>query len=316
MKNIPLLYDCDPGYDDAIALVLMLSACAAGKLDVRSVTTVAGNQTIDKTFANAKKVLSVLGKRVPLAAGATKPLLRELHTAGDVHGETGLDGPVIPDALWQGYQAESCGAVELMKRAIDAASVPVTMVATGPLTNVALLFTAFPEVKAKIERLSIMGGGIEAGNRSSAGEFNILEDPEAAALVFQSGVPILLSPLDVTHKALILPNEVEYMRTRCGHVGKFIAELVDFGGKHSQQQGFAGTPLHDPCAVAALLRPDLFQTKAYHIDIDTGTSVAAGMTLADRRQWTEAKPNATVCVNIDREGFIKLLFEAAASYGE
>ena len=308
MKKIPIIIDCDPGHDDAIALIL---AFAQEALEVKGVTVVAGNQTLDKTLGNAKKILSFIGKRPPVAAGAARPLFRNLETAPLVHGESGLDGPAIPEA---DFKEEPFGAVELLRKIIMESPEPVTLVPTGPLTNIALLFSAYPEVKKNIRQISLMGGGIAMGNWTAAAEFNIYVDPEAAALVFASGLPIIMAPLDVTHRAMIMRSEVERLRNLGGKVPVLVAEILDFFFEFHRSQGFAGAPLHDPCAVAWLVKPELFIAKPFHVAVETQGASTAGMTLADQRPWTSAAPNATVLLDLDREGFIRLIIDACKFY--
>ena len=308
MKKIPIIIDCDPGHDDAIALIL---AFAREELEVKAVTVVAGNQTVDKTLNNAKKILSFIGKHPPLAAGAAKPLVRELVTAPSVHGESGLDGPQIPEP---DFDEEPIPAVELLRRTIMESPEPITLVPTGPLTNIALLFSTYPEVKKNICRISLMGGGLETGNWTASAEFNIFVDPEAADIVFNSGLPITMAGLDVTHRAMILPEEVEQLRNMGGKVPALVAALVDFYGRFHARQGYSGAPLHDPCAVAWLVRPEIFSAKPYRIDIETSGIHTAGMTLADRRPGTDAKPNALVLLDLDRAAFINMLFDACKYY--
>ncbi|MDR0662987.1 MAG: nucleoside hydrolase [Spirochaetaceae bacterium] len=309
MSKLPVIIDCDPGHDDAIALVL---AFASEKLDIRAVTVTGGNQTLVKTLNNARKVLSYIGKRPRLAAGADKPMFRNLEVAEAVHGNSGLDGPALPET---DYKEEPIPAIDLMRQIIMESALPVTLVPTGPLTNLGILLTAYPEVKKNIGGVSLMGGGIETGNWSAAAEFNILVDPEAAEIVFTSGLPITMCPLDVTHKALLLPGELEALRKHGGKVSVMVAELVDFYYRYHVGQGFAGAPLHDPCAVAWLIAPEIFTTKDYHISVETRGKYTTGMTFADRRPWTTAKPNATVCIDIDRVAFISLVIEACKSFG-
>jgi pyrimidine-specific ribonucleoside hydrolase len=191
---------------------------------------------------------------------------------------------------------------------------PITLIPTGPLTNIAILFTAYPELKKNIDKISLMGGGIEMGNWTSAAEFNIFVDPEAADIVFRSGVPIVMSGLDVTHKAMIMRNEIEQLRKLGGKVPPLVAELVDFYFKFHDRQGFDGAPLHDPCAVAYIIDPRLFVTKPFHVDIECSGKYTSGMTLVDKRPWSEAVPNATICLDLDRKKFIDLIFEACRFY--
>ncbi|MDR2053917.1 MAG: nucleoside hydrolase [Treponema sp.] len=308
MKKIPVIIDCDPGHDDALALIL---AFASEKLDIKAVTVTGGNQTLTKTVRNAKKILSYIGVRPPLAAGADKPMFRELQIAPEVHGESGLDGPILPET---GYNVEPVPAVELLHRVILESPEKITLIPTGPLSNIGILFTVYPEVKKNIKRISLMGGGLQMGNWTSAAEFNILVDPEAADIVFSSGLPITMSGLDVTHKAMIMRDELEALRKLGGKVPVLAAELLDFFFEFHVRQGFPGAPLHDPCAVAWVIAPELFTTRPYHVLIETQGKYTTGMTLADQRPWTKAAPNVDVCLDIDRAGFIRLLTEACASY--
>ena len=300
--------DCDPGHDDAIALIL---AFGSGALDIKAVTVTGGNQTLKKTLLNAKRVLSFIGKRPPVAAGAEKPMCRELEIAPSVHGESGLDGPVLPEP---DFQEEPVPAVELLHKVIMESPEPITLIPTGPLTNIGFLFSIYPEVKKNIRLISLMGGGIGTGNWTPAAEFNILVDPEAADIVFTSGVPIIMSGLDVTHKALIMREEIEFLRNLGGKVPVMVAELLDFFARFHDKQGFPGTPLHDPCAVANVIKPELFTTMPYHIDIECRGKHTTGMTLADRRPWSNAAPNVNACVDVDRKGFIDLIIEACKSF--
>src|SRR4051794_6867761 len=219
--STPILLDCDPGHDDAIALLLALGS---DELELRGVTTVAGNQTLEKTTANAIRVLELAGRgEIPVAAGARRPLVREPRVAADVHGETGLDGPDLPPP-----QAEPAAehAVDFLAERVEGA----TLVATGPLTNVALLLARYPDARPK--RIVLMGGAIAEGNVTPAAEFNIWADPEAAQRVFSSGLDVTMVGLDVTHKALVTTEDAEQLR-RAGRIGKVVAELLDFyGGFH------------------------------------------------------------------------------------
>lgn len=303
-----VVFDCDPGHDDAIALLL---AFASEQLDVRAVTVSAGNQTVEKTLNNAKKIISLAGASPRIAKGAGSPLFRELIIAPSVHGDSGLDGPDIPDS---DLREEDIGAVELMREVILGCEQKVTLVATGPLTNVASLFLAYPELRERIELLSLMGGAVYGGNWTAAAEFNILVDPEAADIVFRSGVPIVMAGLDVTHRALIYPGEVETIRGLGGNVAVITAELLDFFSKFQLKAGFAGSPVHDACAVAYLVAPSLFTVKELHIDVETKGVHTVGATVADLFGVTGKPANTTVCMDIDRAGFLELICEAMRYY--
>lgn len=308
-KKIPIIIDCDPGHDDAIALIM---AFAAKNLKVLAVTTTSGNQTLEKTTRNALRVLSYIGKQPLVAKGCTAPLIRPLEVAPSVHGNSGLDGPVIPEAT---FSAQEESAWELSNRLIQESPEPVTMVCTGPLTNLAILLKTYPKVKQSIKRVCLMGGGIDHGNWTAAAEFNILVDPEAASIVFSSGIPIVMCGLDVTEKAILRVEDIEAIRNFGGRVPMFVAELLDFFLKFHMSMGFSGAPLHDPTTVAYLMRPELFVTENLYVQVETQGKYTTGMTFADKRvNPHKPKPNATVCMDIDREGFVRLLKECCLSY--
>ena len=310
MKKIPLIIDCDPGHDDAIALIMMFSS---PRYDIKAVTVSSGNQTLKKTTANVFKILNYINRSVPVALGAEKPMVRDLIIAPSVHGDSGLDGPVFTDLKGEPVSKK---AWELSRDIILSSPDPVTLMATGPLTNLGILFTCFPEVKGNIERICIMGGGIEHGNWSIAAEFNILVDPEAAEIVFNAGIPLVMCGLDVTEKAMLFSDDIERLRGS-GNVGKLVAVLLDFFFQFHFQMGFSGVPLHDPCAAAYLLDPTLFKSEDYHVIIETGGKYSAGATIADRRvNPGKASPNATVCMDIDRQRFVSLILECCRSYNE
>lgn len=308
-----IIIDCDPGHDDAIALILAL---ASPELKVEAVTTCAGNQTPDKTLRNALRILTLLERQdIPVAGGALKPLLRELIIADNVHGESGLDGPSLPDPDFA-PQAEN--AVELMARILRASPHPVTIVATGPLTNVALLLAGHGALVAKIERIVIMGGAVMLGNWTPAAEFNIFVDPEAAERVFKSGIPITMASLDVTHQAQVMDEDIDRIRQLNNPVAEVVAGLLDFFMLYHRQErwGFQGAPLHDPCTIAWLLAPELFTSIERWVGIETRGEYTQGMTVVDYYQLTGNKPNAEVLMGINRQGFIDLLVERVARYGE
>ncbi|ATM96730.1 putative hydrolase [Yersinia frederiksenii] len=308
-----IIIDCDPGHDDAIALILAL---ASPELKVEAVTTCAGNQTPDKTLRNALRILTLLERQdIPVAGGALQPLLRELIIADNVHGESGLDGPSLPDPDFA-PQAEN--AVELMARVLRASPHPVTIVATGPLTNVALLLAGHGALMAKIERIVIMGGAVMLGNWTPAAEFNIFVDPEAAERVFKSGIPLTMAGLDVTHQAQVMDEDIDRIRQLNNPVADVVAGLLDFFMLYHRQErwGFQGAPLHDPCTIAWLLAPELFTSIERWVGIETRGEYTQGMTVVDYYELTGNKPNANVLMGINRQGFIDLLVERITRYGE
>lgn len=307
-RPIPIILDGDPGHDDAIAWML---AQASPMLDIRGVCSVSGNQTIEKTTYNALRVCTLLGIDAPVAAGRPKPLVNDVLNAPSIHGESGLDGPPLPEP-----NREVCGltAAELMAKLLRESDEPLTIVPTGPLTNVAALLLAHPELKHKIARISLMGGGVMQGNWTPAAEFNILVDPEAAKIVFTSGVPILMAGLDVTEQALVMPEDVERIRSVGNPVSRIVAEWLEFFYVFHRSIGYAGAPMHDPCAVAALINPDLFEIRPLHVEIETQGMYTRGATVADFR-GNSAQPNARCLLNVDREKFVELLIEAVKYYG-
>lgn len=307
MKKIPVIIDCDPGHDDALMLML---AFGSGRFDVKAVTTSAGNQTQEKTLTNALKILTLIDARVPVYRGCEKPLLRNLIIADYVHGETGLDGPALPQPA---FRAESISAVEGIADILSKSQEKITIVPTGPLTNIATFLLAYPHLKPKIERISLMGGGIFRGNMTPLAEFNIYADPEAAHIVFQSGVPITMCGLDVTHKALVFQKDIEMFRSIGNKTGHATAGLMDFFSifyRKNRIELDGGAALHDPCAIAWLIDPDIFQTKPCYVDVETHGSLTTGTTVVDFYNVLDKSPNAEVAYDIDRERYIQMLHEA------
>jgi inosine-uridine nucleoside N-ribohydrolase len=300
-----IVIDCDPGHDDAIAILLAL---ASPEVELVGVSTVAGNQTLDKTTRNALVTLEVGGRTdIPVAAGADAPLHRKLRTAAHVHGETGLDGPELPEPQAQPAAAH---ATDFLAEVIDRGTV---LVPTAPLTNIALLLERHPHVRERIERIVWMGGAIGEGNVTPAAEFNAFVDPEAAALVFASGIPITMIGLDVTHKALFMRDHAEQLR-EAGRAGRFVAELSDFFQRfHERSYGFEGSPIHDAIAVAHVIDPTLVTTRHVNVAIETRSELCDGRTVVDLRGVTGRPRDADVGVDIDAERFLELLVSRIAS---
>jgi inosine-uridine nucleoside N-ribohydrolase len=306
----PILIDCDPGHDDAIALLLAL---ASPEVDLLGITTVAGNQTLEKTTANALKILEFVGRtEVPVAAGAPRPLVREPYVAAYVHGETGMDGPDLPAPRTAPVSEH---AVDFLAAKLTASPEPVTVIPVGPLTNVGLLLARYPEAADRIDRIVLMGGAIAEGNVTPAAEFNIWADPEAASRVFTSGIDVTMIGLDVTHKALFRPADSERLAAT-GRVGRLVAELFGFYQQfHSEQYGWDGSPVHDAVAVAHVVRPGIVHTADRGVVVDCGGELSRGRTYVDlwgRAHW---EPNAHVAVDIDAQGFVDFLVERLASLG-
>ncbi len=304
-----VIYDCDPGHDDAVALLLAL---ASPEIELLGVTTVAGNQSLELTTANAIRVLDHVGRaEVPVAAGASRPLVREPQASAEVHGASGLDGPSLPPPS---REPEREHAVDWMARTILEAK-PVTLVATGPLTNVALLLARHPEAESGVERVVLMGGSIGEGNVTPAAEFNIWCDPEAAARCFESGLEKTMVGLDVTYKALVRPEHARRLAS-AGRAGRLTAELYEFySGYHRRTHGWDGAPVHDAVAMAHLVDPALLETCYCGVRIDTGGELSRGRTNVDRWGRAAWAPNCHVAVDVDAERFLELLVERIGALG-
>jgi inosine-uridine nucleoside N-ribohydrolase len=300
-----IVMDCDPGHDDAMAILLAL---ASPELELLGVTTVAGNQTLDKTTRNALITLEVAGRSdVPVAAGADAPLQRTLRTAAHVHGETGLDGPELPEPSAQPVGAH---AADFLAELIEPG---VVLVPTAPLTNVALMLGRHPDVRDRLERIVWMGGSIGSGNVTPAAEFNCFVDPEAAAAVFASGIPVTMIGLDVTHKALFTRTHADELRGT-GRAGRFVAELSDFfQAFHERSYRFDGSPIHDAMAVAHVIDSTLVATSHVNVEVETSSEFCDGRTIVDLRGVTGREPNADVGVDVDAARFLDLLVSRLAS---
>ena len=298
-----LVLDCDPGHDDAIAL---LFALASPEVELLGVTTVHGNQTLDKTTDNALRVLQLVGRTdVPVARGAERPLVRELHVAAHVHGESGLDGPELPPATTA--PVEQAAVDFLLEHVVGDAM----LVAVGPLTNVALAL----DEGLRPERIVLMGGAIAEGNMTPAAEFNIWADPEAAQRVFHAGVPVTMVGLDVTHRALLTPAWAERFRA-AGRVGAFVADLVEFFKRyHARTSGWDGAPIHDAVALAQAIRPGVVVTEHVNVEVELESELCRGRTVVDRWRRTERPPNADVAVEIDGDAFLELLLDRIGGLG-
>jgi len=302
----PVILDCDPGHDDALAIAL---AVVRRELDVLAITTVAGNAGLAATTRNAGRVLALLGRDdIPVAAGADRPLVREPWVPVEFHGESGLDGADLPEPARPPVDVT---AVELTTRLLRAASEPVTLIATGPLTNIALLLHAAPGLRERVDTISLMGGSLGAGNTTASAEYNIWADPEAADTVFRSGIPIRMAGLDVTHQALMLPADVARLEGLGNRAGLVFADLMRFFAIHHRDRyGWEGPPVHDAVAVAWLLDPGLVDSRRLRVDVEVGDGLTRGRTVADHEGLAGQPPNAEVGLTIDREGLMDLIVDA------
>ena len=306
--STPIIIDCDPGHDDAIALLLAL---ASPEVELLGVTTVAGNQTLPKTTTNALRVLELVDRAdIPVAAGAARPLVRELKVAEWIHGESGLDGPTLTEPK---TEADRCHAIDLIAELVESHGEPIALVPVGPLTNIALLLARYPELESRLGPVVAMGGAVGLGNVTPSAEFNVWQDPEAARRVFQSELEVTMIGLDVTHSALLGPREADELR-EAGTPGRFVAELLDFfAGRNADVYELEGAPIHDAVAVTHVVRDDLVSTEHLYVDVDCSWGPGRGRTNADRWARGDEPPNVHVGLEIDGPGFTRFLVERLAS---
>ncbi|MDJ1007494.1 MAG: nucleoside hydrolase [Paracoccaceae bacterium] len=311
MARRKIIIDTDPGQDDAVAILLALASPA--EIEVLGITAVAGNVPLALTQKNARIVCELAGRRdIAVFAGCDAPLKRRLVTAEHVHGKTGLDGPVLPDPTMP--LADTHGVDFIVETLRTEAPGTVTLCPLGPLTNIATALERAPDIGPRIAEIVLMGGAyFEVGNITPAAEFNIYVDPEAAEIVFRSGVKLTVMPLDVTHKALTTRPRVEAFRNLGTDPGRVVAEWTDFFERFDEAKyGQDGAPLHDPCVIAYLLRPDLFSGRNINVEIETGSDLTRGMSVADWWRVTDRAPNATFMGDVDADGFFALLTERVA----
>jgi inosine-uridine nucleoside N-ribohydrolase len=305
-----ILLDCDPGHDDAIALLLAL---ASPEVELIGVTTVHGNQTLQKTTVNALKVLEFAGRtEIPVAGGAARPIRREPFHSAYVHGESGMDGPSLPPPT---TPPDPRHAVDFIAETVLASEDPITLVPTGPLTNIGLFLALRPDAAERVERIVLMGGAIGEGNVTPAAEFNIWVDPEAADRVFMSSLDVTMVGIDVTHQAIFGPEPTAELRA-AGRVGAMVAELLAFYGQfHKQAYGWDGSPIHDAVALAHAFRPGIVETVYTGVRVDCEDGLGRGRTNCDLRGRVGWEPNVHVSVGIDKDAFVSLLVERISSLG-
>ena len=306
-----IIIDTDPGQDDAVAILLALAS--PDEIDVLGVTAVAGNVPLPLTQKNARIVCELAGKPDTLVfAGCDAPLVRKLVTAEHVHGKTGLDGPQMSDPAMPLQDQHAVEYIIETLRAHDAGT--ITLCPLGPLTNIATAFKNAPDIIEKVQEIVLMGGAyFQVGNITPAAEFNIYVDPEAAKIVFDSSVPIVVMPLDVTHKALTTRARVEAFRALGTKVGDMVAAWTDFFERFDKEKyGSEGAPLHDPCVIAYLIQPDLFTGRHVNVEIETVSELTLGMTVADWWRVTDRAPNAMFMGDLDSDGFFALLADRLA----
>ncbi|HVK91822.1 MAG TPA: nucleoside hydrolase [Mycoplana sp.] len=306
-----IIIDTDPGQDDAAAIMLALGSPDA--LDVLGITAVAGNVPLQLTTRNARIVCELCGRSdLKVFAGADAPLKRPLVTAEHVHGKTGLDGPVFDEPTMPLQEMHAVDFIVETLRSEPPGT--VTLCTLGPLTNVALALQKAPDIAGRVAELVMMGGGFfEGGNITPAAEFNIYVDPEAADVVFKSGIPIVMMPLDVTHKVMTLKSRVAKLRAIGSPPAIALVEMLEFFERFDvEKYGSDGGPLHDPTVIAYLLRPNLFGGRDCNVEVETVSPLTAGMTVVDWWQVTDRKHNARVMREVDADGFFELLTERVA----
>ncbi len=308
MQPRKIIIDTDPGQDDAVAILLALAS--PEEIDVLGITAVAGNVPLSLTEKNARIVCELAGKpQTRVFAGCDRPLSRPLITAEHVHGKTGLDGPVLTDPK---MPLEALHGVDFIIETLrNAPAKTITLCPLGPLTNIATALLKAPDIAERIEEIVLMGGAyFEVGNITPSAEFNIYVDPEAADIIFKSGLPITVMPLDVTHKALVTKPRNDAFRALCSSVGRATAEMTDFFERFDKEKyGIAGAPLHDPCVTAYLIKPELFKGRFINVMIETSSELTMGMTVADWWRVTDRPANAIFMNDIDADGFFTLLTE-------
>jgi purine nucleosidase len=305
-----IIIDTDPGQDDAVAILLAL---ASPELEVLGITAVAGNVPLELTEKNARKICELAGRpEVKVYAGAVRPLVRALETAEHVHGKSGLDGPELPEPRMPLQRQHAVDFI--VETLMSAAPGTVTLCPLGPLTNIALALIREPAIAPRIREIVLMGGGFfEGGNITPAAEFNICVDPHAADVVFRAGTPIVMMPLDVTHKALTSAERIAAFRALGTRVGTATAEMLDFFERFDvEKYGSEGGPLHDPCVIAYLLKPELFGGRECNVTIETVSELTMGMTVVDWWGVTDRPKNAMVIREINDGGFFALLTERLA----
>lgn len=307
MRNVIL--DCDPGHDDAISIII--AASAASDLNILGITTVAGNVEVEKNTINTLKICELLELDVPVVQGARRPLVKESEIAPEIHGETGMDGPELPDPQIEVTEGH---AVDFIIEQVMNSSEQVTLVPTGPLTNIAMALIKEPRIIENIDEIVLMGGGT-FGNWTPAAEFNIFVDAEAAKVVYDSSVPVTMFGLDVTHRVIATEDIIERVGKIDNKIAVFVKELlIFFGETYKNHFGFNGGPIHDACTTMYLLKPELFKTEYLNVTVETKGEYSYGMTVIDTLSVTGREPNTNVAFEVDTEAFWTLFEEILKSF--
>lgn len=306
----PIIIDCDPGLDDAIAL--MVAFAWQDQLEIRGITCVAGNQTVAKTFRNARRITKYLNAEVPVARGASHPLIKPLTLAEKANGQTGLEGMEIPAEM---SQPSELSAFDLISEILDQAEEKVTIIAIAPLTNVAQVLSVRPQLKKKIDHITLMGGSSLVGNMTPVSEFNMFVDPEAAKIVLDSGVPITIFGLDVTYQAYTTRQDIQRIADIGNKASRMLRDLLHYSMAYSESMGLGGVAIHDACTVISELRPALFSgLKKVNVDIDTSGGPCYGCTLVDLHNLTGKPKNVDFVTEVDREALNDFLYTCCSHY--
>jgi purine nucleosidase len=314
----PIILDCDPGHDDAMAILL---ARGCPDIDLRAITTVAGNQTLDKTTLNARRVCTVAGIHdVPIHAGCDRPLVRPQIVAPEIHGSSGLDGPVFGEPT---VDVAAEHAVDFLVRTLMASAGEITLVPVGPLTNIAMALRREPRIARRTREVVLIGGSYGRGNRTPTAEFNILADPEAAAIVFGAGWPVTMVGLDLTHQAGASQRVIDEIAAMGTGVSRMVVDMLEFyRGSYHSVEGLGDPPVHDPCAVARVARPGLVEVADAFVAVETHGEWTSGMTVTDFRGQGPGRPgrlghepNTKVATKLDRDGFWTLMLDALKTVG-
>lgn len=311
MKKRNVILDCDPGHDDAFAMYILL---AADNIDLKAVTTASGNQTQEKVYSNAVKLLALANRQdIPVAKGFVKPMKRDLVVALDIHGESGIDGAILPDIE---VKEPEMKAIDLMAKVIKESDEPVTIVATGPLTNVAIFLLAYPELHHKIELISFMGGACFGGNWSSTAEFNVYVDPDATSVVVDSKIPTAMFGLDVTLKAEFFDEDIEKVRAIDSDIGRNFVGILEFFSTKIAQPFLApeghieGQHLHDACAAAYIVHPEMFTMASLNVEVNTNDGMNYAQTVVDYNKKSGREENVLVGFDLDRPAFVELILQS------
>ena len=305
MEKIPVIIDTDPGHDDAIAL---MAALAADEWDIRGITVVAGNNTMDNNTNNALRILEHFGRDIKVYRGAPKPMIQRQEVPEDIHGKSGMDGTSLPD--FARGRAEEKNAAQFLEDELKSTDQRIKIIAIGPLTNLGILLAAAPEVKDSIDEIVIMGGAALGGNKTPTTEFNIWQDPEAAHIVFSSGIPLTMCGLDVTYQSALFEDDLQRIAALPGKAGKLATEILTFYGAAVLKRGNQGIAIHDAVAVAKILRPELFTSRMCNVVIDLDGKYTRGCTVTDLDDVTKAHKNVEVVLDVQREAFVDYLVGA------